>query len=128
MRGFGRGQGHKNRRLQKQRPKGFLQPCLLMQLCTQDRHGYELLQGLQGFIADAQTYDPSIIYRIMRGMEQSGWVVSYEGSVSHGPRRRIYRLTQSGKKQLAHWIEDIKQSRAEIDHLLAMYERQMENP
>jgi DNA-binding PadR family transcriptional regulator len=111
--------------MRKGRAPAHLQACLLLQLYNLDRHGYELLQGLHNFISDAHAYDPSVIYRFMRGMEQDGLVVSYEGDVSLGPKRRMYRLTPAGKQQLNTWIETLKRSRDEIDHLLSFYEQEV---
>ena len=108
----------------KRNRTGFLQPCFLLQLYTQDRHGYDLLHGLQKFIADADGYDPSIIYRIMRDMEANGLVSSYEGTVSRGPKRRMYSLTDKGKKQLNSWITELAKTRDEINHLLTIYHHQ----
>ena len=119
--------GRKRRgRMRRGRAAGYLQACLLFQLYAKDRHGYELLQGLYTYISDAHTYDPSIIYRFMRGMQEDGLVASYEGDVSLGPRRRMYRLTSTGKQQLNIWIEGLKRLREEIDHLVSVYEKEVE--
>jgi DNA-binding PadR family transcriptional regulator len=58
-------------------------------------------------------------------MEEDGLVVSYEGAFSHDPKRRMYSLTNEGKQQLSLWVEDLKRSRDEIDHLLAIYTKQV---
>jgi PadR family transcriptional regulator, regulatory protein PadR len=117
-RGRGRGAGKKRRML------GFLQPCIFLQLRDQDKHGYDLLQGLSEFMDDAGEYDPSMVYRLMKEMESNGFVNSYEGDTSRGPRRKMYCLTEEGRNQLERWVEDLKRSRKEIDRLLAGYENQ----
>ena len=127
MRHQGKRSGRRQGAAGKRRMTGFMQPCFLLQLYGQDRHGYDLLQGLQEFMADADALDPSIIYRIMREMEENGLVESYEGTVSRGPRRRMYSLTVEGKKQLSRWIDDLKQTRDEINHLLAVFKKQVTN-
>lgn len=124
MRHQGKRRGQRRRAVPKRKITGFLQPIFLLQLYNQDRHGYDLLQGLQEFVSDADTYDPSIIYRIMREMEGNGWVESYEGTISRGPRRRMYNLTLEGKTQLAHWMDDLQTTKDEITNLLTAY-RQM---
>ena len=124
MRHHGKRRGQRRRAAPKRRIAGFLQPIFLLQLYGQDRHGYDLLQGLQKFVSDADTYDPSIIYRIMREMEGNGWVESYEGTISRGPRRRMYNLTLEGKTQLAHWIDDLQRTKDEINNLLTAYRQQ----
>ena len=113
----GRGRGHGKRR----RIMGFLQACILVQLSQGDRHGYDLLLGLQQFLHDASEYDPSIIYRILRDMEENGFVQTYESDVSLGPRRKMYRLLPEGKKQLAQWIDDLQRTKKEIETLLREY-------
>lgn len=127
MRHQGKRNGRRRGAIKKRRMTGFLHPCLLLQLYDQDRHGYDLLQGLQEFMAGADEYDPSIIYRIMREMEENGLVESYEGTVSRGPRRRMYSLTLEGKKQLSRWIEDLKKTRDEINHLLSIFKKRVTN-
>ncbi len=124
MRHQGKRHGQKRRAATKRKITGFLQPIFLLQLYVQDRHGYDLLQGLQEFVSDAASYDPSIIYRIMREMEGNGWVESYEGTVSRGPRRRMYSLTIEGKQQLAQWMDDLQRTKNEINTLLKAYRQQ----
>jgi PadR family transcriptional regulator PadR len=116
-RGGGRGRG-KRRRLM-----GFLQPCLLLLLHRSDAHGYNLLNGLDEFGLNPEAYDPSIIYRALREMEAAGWVTSYEGEESLGPQRRIYRLTEQGRRYLDVWAEDLHRAKREITLLLEAYER-----
>lgn len=117
--GRGRGRGGGNRR----RMLGFLHPCILLQLYEQDKHGYELLQGLDEFMEDGGEYDPSVIYRLMKDMEENGYVSSYEGDVSRGPRRKMYKMTEEGRSQLEYWIRDLERSRKEIELLLDAYKR-----
>ncbi len=122
-RGPGRGQGRKKGMGNKRRMLGFLQPCILIQLYEADKHGYDLLLGLEDYMHDGADYDPSMIYRLMREMENNGFVDSYEGEVTRGPRRKMYRLTTDGEAQLASWINDLKRSKQEIELLLLAYKK-----
>ncbi len=115
--GKGRGRGRGRRR----RMMGFLQPCILVQLYRLDRHGYELLKGLEAFIDNAEEYDPSVLYRLMRDMEENNYVRSYEGTESRGPKRKMYSITTEGKKILEHWVEDLQRTGKEIDNLVDIY-------
>ena len=103
---------------------GFLQPCILVQLSKEDRHGYDLLMGLDEFIDDAGQYDPSIIYRLLRELEANNHVVSYEGDISLGPKRKMYSITAAGENLLQTWMENLRRSRKEIDRLLDVYAEQ----
>jgi PadR family transcriptional regulator PadR len=113
-----RGQGSGRRR----RVMSFLQPCLLVMLHQEDTHGYNLLSGLERFGFKAGQYDPSLIYRALREMEEIGLVISEWDSDSLGPQRRVYQITPEGEKYLENWVADLKRTRAEIDALIKAYE------
>ena len=121
--GPGKGQGRRKGVGNKRRMLGFLQPCILLQLHEDDKHGYELLQGLESYMHDGADYDPSMIYRLMRELANHGFVDSYEGEVSLGPRRKKYRLTADSEAQLKSWVEDLKRSKQEIELLLSAYKK-----
>jgi DNA-binding PadR family transcriptional regulator len=102
---------------------GFLQPCLLLMLHREDAHGYELLNGLDEFGLNPEAYDPSMIYRALRNMEEAGWVLSYEGEESLGPQRRVYQVTEDGERYLEQWVQDLRRAKREIELLIQAYER-----
>ncbi len=111
-RGFGR----------RRRIISFLQPCLLVLLRRDQAHGYSLLDDLAEFGFDPEFLDPSLVYRALREMESLGLVTSEWSDESLGPQRRVYRVTPAGEEYLAQWIADLRQTRREIDALLAAYD------
>lgn len=111
-RGFGR----------RRRIISFLQPCLLVLLRRDQAHGYSLLNDLAEFGFAPESLDPSLVYRALREMEMMGLVTSEWSDESLGPQRRIYRVTPAGEEYLAQWIADLRQTRREIDALLAAYD------
>lgn len=119
--GTGRGQGRRRRVM------SFLQPCLLFMLKSGESHGYSLLNGLDEFGFDLERLDPSLIYRALRDMEDSGWVVSNWGEESQGPQRRVYKILPEGDEHLVQWVADLRRTRDEIDRLLCAYENQSQS-
>ena len=117
--GPGRGRGRRRR----QRVMSFLQPCLLLMLTRSEAHGYSLLDGLDEFGFNLERFDPSLIYRALREMEENGWVASRWDDDSQGPWRRVYRITQDGRDYLKIWVTDLRRTRQEIDALIAAYEQ-----
>jgi len=115
----GRGRGRKRR----QRVMSFLQPCLLLMLARGEAHGYSLLEGIEEFGFNRDRFDPSLIYRALRDMEEAGWVSSRWGEESQGPKRRIYQILPEGEAHLSEWITDLRRTRDEIDALLKAYEK-----
>ena len=120
------GHGRRRGRGRGYRMRGFLQPCLLLLLFREDTHGYGLLNELQDFGPDLHALDPSMIYRVLRDMEEAGWITSYEGKESLGPRRRMYRLTGDGKDYLNVLIEEARRTKKEITLLLEAYEKEVD--
>ena len=115
-RGYGRGRGR------RQRVMSFLQPCLLLMLTHGEAHGYSLLDELAEFGFNPDRFDPSLIYRALREMETSDWVISRWDDDSQGPRRKMYQITQKGEDYLQLWVADLRRTRDEIDALIAAYE------
>lgn len=117
------GRGRKRR----QRVMSFLQPCLLLMLARGEAHGYSLLEGIEEFGFNRDRFDPSLIYRALRDMEDSGWVVSNWGEESQGPQRRVYKILPEGDEHLVQWVADLRRTRDEIDRLLCAYENQSQS-
>jgi len=113
---FGRGHGRRRRVM------SFLQPCLLVLLHRDQAHGYSLITELEKFGFDPAFLDPSLVYRALREMEAAGLVVSEWSDQSLGPQRRVYRVTADGEAYLHQWAADLRNTRRQIDELLAAYE------
>ena len=89
-------------------------------------HGYDLLDRLQAF--GISEIDPSIIYRMLREMEDDGLIASvWEEKETQGPPRRVYSLTTSGDEALQTYLGDLKQTRERIDHLIQQYEQHIKH-
>lgn len=125
MRGRGRGWGRGRGRRGSRRAVRMLEPVLLLLLHHGPAHGYTFLERLGEFgLGDLNT---SVVYRVLRDMETKGWVTStWDEEQTQGPPRRVYRLTALGDEVLAWCVQDLKETRGMIDHLLGMYGRHME--
>lgn len=120
MRGRGRGRGRRGRRAVR-----MLEPTLLLLLHHGPAHGYTFLDQLGEFgLGDL---NPSVVYRALRDMEARGWVTStWDDEQTHGPPRRVYRITVLGDEVLSLWARDLEESKRRIDYLLGVYQRHME--
>ena len=81
---------------------------LLLLLDSGASYGYELRRELD---AHHLSVDPSVVYRTLRKLESEGLVASRWMQSASGPRRRFYRLTAKGRRQLdeiAAVITDIR--------------------
>jgi PadR family transcriptional regulator PadR len=114
-----KGQGH------ARRAAGMAESALLLLLHQEPAHGYTLLEGLGEFGLGAM--DPSAVYRMLRDMEDRGWVTStWDEEQTLGPPRRVYRITDVGDEVLAAWIEDLDETREMLNRLVSRYHSHME--
>jgi DNA-binding PadR family transcriptional regulator len=83
-------------------------------------HGYTLVEQMAELgLGDL---NPSGVYRMLRDMEERGWVTSsWDEEESQGPPRRVYQLTPLGDEVLRWWAEDMESTRVVIDRLLEAY-------
>jgi DNA-binding PadR family transcriptional regulator len=98
---------------------------LLLGLHRGPAHGYTLIEQLRDFgLADL---DASAVYRVLRDMEDEGWVTSsWEEEQTQGPPRRVYQLTALGDEVLRWLTQDLRGTRSMIDQLLTSYGRHMQ--
>ena len=103
----------------------MLEPVLLLLLHEGEAHGYTLLEQLDGFGLGA--LNPSVVYRALRDMEERELVSStWDEEESQGPPRRVYQIAAAGDEALTAWAQELRDARARIDHLLALYDQHME--
>jgi len=102
-----------------------LKPTLLLLLHHGPSHGYTLIDQLETYrLGDV---NPSVVYRVLREMEENGWVSSsWEEKETKGPPRRVYELTALGDEVLTWWTNDLRETRAMIDFILKKHARHME--
>lgn len=101
----------------------FMEVCLLFLLCSkkEECHGYSLAEKLQSFGFKEEELNISTLYRTLRHMEQNAWVKSHWESGGQGPQRRVYCITDDGRKALEEWIVIMQERRDRIDSLLKAY-------
>ncbi len=102
-------------------PPELLGPFTLLLLAERPDHGYHLRERLKemGFTE----YHTSSLYRELRRLETAGLIcASWDPPARHGPARRVYALTPSGRKALTSCAA----SAAELTHTLEQYRRRVE--
>jgi len=125
-RGFRRRRGGPPDEVCPRRIQRFLEPCLLLLLHRQQAHGYELVEGLNPFGFGQNPADLSTVYRILRDLEDRGFVISHWDTSNAGPARRQYTITAEGDRYLAWWVQDLKETDRALHSFLDTYEAHME--
>ena len=92
---------------------------LLLLLDAGATYGYDLRRA---FDAQRLSPDPGAMYRMLRQLEADKWVQSRWMSPAAGPRRRFYRLTGRGRRNLDEIARLIAAIRDAHDAYLVAYE------
>lgn len=80
---------------------------LLKLLEGKDMYGYEMIENLREKSENVLELKAGTLYPLLHGMEEKGYVRSYEQEAS-GKTRKYYSLTEQGKKQLRAREEEWK--------------------
>ena len=99
----------------------FIEPAVLLVLRDTPGHGYELLEQLQTLMP-AERIDMGNLYRILRSLEREGLVDSTWDDEAPGPAKRIYVITQSGRRVLSQWVEAFSKIEQQIAGFRERYE------
>ncbi len=100
-----------------------MEPCLLLLLHRGMAHGYDLSRALEDFGFAGDPVDSSVVYRVLREMEERKWLASTWDTGGSGPPRRVYRLTEEGTRAWRAWVEDLQEARESLDGFLVAYEQ-----
>ncbi|HMJ00112.1 MAG TPA: helix-turn-helix transcriptional regulator [Gaiellaceae bacterium] len=111
----GPGRWHVRARLER-----FTEPAVLLVLRDNPGHGYELLVELQTLMPN-ERIDMGNLYRILRSLEREGLVTSTWDEEAPGPAKRVYVITQSGRRVLAQWVEAFKKIEQQISAFSKRY-------
>lgn len=110
----------------RRRINRFLEPCLLLLLHGGEAHGYQLLENLEKFGFSEAPADSSTIYRILRSLEERGFVTSRWSEGDSGPARRVYALSPKGDGYLQIWVEDLRETDRILHRFFNEYRNHME--
>src|SRR5215471_20876047 len=83
---------------------------LLGLLDEQPRTGYELERAMREELDSIWRAEYSQIYPVLARLRRAGWVFLRVLGPRRGPRRNLYRITASGRRELRRWVSGQSQS------------------
>ncbi|MEL7667344.1 MAG: PadR family transcriptional regulator [Actinomycetota bacterium] len=95
----------------------FVEPALLAALAISAGHGYDLARAIEEMTQGEVVPDAGGLYRILRRLEEDGFVISEWQEGESGPQRRLYSITSDGRALLAHWLVHLEERRHALDVL-----------
>jgi PadR family transcriptional regulator PadR len=104
-------------KLNKELIKGSTGTLILTLLERKDLYGYEIIKELERSSGGMFALKEGTLYPILHGMETEQWVEAY-WEEAQGRRRKYYRITDKGRRQLQDKKAEWKQFRNAVDLVL----------
>ncbi len=96
--------------------------CILLLLAEERSHGYGLQERVKRLMPQWELSVGSL-YRELRSLDAEGLVASvWEPSQTRGPARRVYEITDAGRKALDQWVVGIAGLIEMLDRCIAQHE------
>jgi PadR family transcriptional regulator PadR len=101
-------------------PPGTLDMLILQTLAhrQQDLHGFEIAEAIRSVSVDVLQVEEGSLYPALQRMLLKGWVSAEWGKTTENRRARYYRLTATGRKQLAREVESYQRVAFAIGRIL----------
>lgn len=101
----------------------FIKPGILLMLSKKESYGYELIKELKEHELVDREPDAGIIYRTLRQYEKQGFVESSWHESDKGPDKRLYKITDKGRANLAEWAEAIEEKVKKLHNFLEAFSK-----
>lgn len=93
---------------------------ILLFLAEEPSYGLDLFKKMDETLPD-NTIDCAAIYRSLSDLEKSGMVQSYWDTVTSGPAKKYYSITEDGLKKLDEYNKDIEGKIANLTFFINKY-------
>lgn len=98
--------------------RGTLDLLVLRSLSWGPMHGLAVVRWIEQGSRHSLQIEEGALYPALHRMEQKGWLESEWGYTDQGRRARFYRLTTSGRKQLAAELSRWARYTDAVSHVL----------
>ncbi|MGN0687009.1 MAG: PadR family transcriptional regulator [Oscillospiraceae bacterium] len=88
--------------MNSQLKRGTLELCVLSILSRRDCYGYELVNR----ISECMHVTEGTIYPLMKRLKESDTIDSYIVESMEGPPRKYYKITDTGREELARLLKE----------------------
>ena len=82
-------------------PQGTLDLLILRTLALEPQHGWAISERIQQISREILHVPQGSLYPALHRLERRGWIQAEWGTSDNNRRAKYYRLTRTGRKQLA---------------------------
>lgn len=101
-------------------PQGTLDLLILRVVALQPMHGWAISERLHEVSHATLTVPQGSLYPALHRLERRGWIEAEWGESENNRRAKFYRLTASGRQQLARETAAWKKLTTAVELVLAM--------
>ena len=87
--------------LQREIPQGTLDMLVLKTLVLGPAHGHTIAHAIERGSEDVLQIEHGSLYPALHRLEDRGWIASFWGTSENNRKAKYYRLTPTGRSQLA---------------------------
>lgn len=98
--------------------QGTLDMLILKTLSLEPMHGFGIARRIEQITQNVFKVNPGSLLTALQRLERNGWLNADWQVTENSRRAKIYRLTQTGKKQLQNETADWQRRSAAISRLL----------
>lgn len=99
--------------------QGTLDMLILKALSLKAMHGWGVAQRIQQMSEDVLRLNQGSLYPALHRLEHRGWIAAEWGTSDNNRRAKFYRLTATGRKQLAEAEASWRKFSRAVDLVLA---------
>lgn len=88
-------------------PNGDLPALILAVLGSEPRHGYSIAREVEQLSNDALRMKEGALYPALRVLEQDGLILGQWEPQEKGASRKVYTLTEAGKREMAKRTQEL---------------------
>ncbi|ALC85140.1 PadR family transcriptional regulator [Bacillus sp. FJAT-22090] len=92
--------------MDKEIMKGSIDILLLSIISSRDMYGYEMVKTLKQNSGELYNMGEGTLYPALKRLENKEWLQSYWDYPESGARRKYYRITDAGKKELERKLQE----------------------
>jgi len=95
--------------------RGHLDAIILKLIIEKDRYGYEISKEISLRTDNQFEIKEATLYAVFQRLEKKEYIVSYSGQITHGRKRKYYKVTASGKEYFIEKKEEWKTTKKIIN-------------
>ena len=77
--------------------RGHLDAVILRLIIEKDRYGYEISKEISKRTDNTFEIKEATLYAVFQRLEKNEFIISYSGQITHGRKRKYYKITELGQ-------------------------------